>query len=148
MNETYLLITRFPGGEIKSSAPLQDKQHAVLTAEKFLTGFRVEDHTTARYFATAFDQKPVGTVWGHAAGYDFRILRADYTSNGVAITPGLRVLDYDREWGNVEPLQFMDDGCMSPGGQFFDGWYLVHRDGENYATRKFNGERLTTKESS
>ena len=49
-----------------------------------------------------------------------------HTSDGVEITPNLRVFGYDMEWGNVEPLQFGRTGPTSIRfGQFFDGWYTV-----------------------
>jgi hypothetical protein len=72
----------------------------------------------------------------------YRILVADFTSNGRAITPGLRVLDYDRREGTVEVGQFLDDGTMSPGGEYFDGWYEVVPDGETKRGKRFNGERM------
>lgn len=56
------------------------------------------------------------------------------------------MLDYDRRWGTVYPDQFMDDGMMTPGGEYFDGWYYVQSDGDDRPYKKFNGERMTTRE--
>lgn len=70
----------------------------------------------------------------------YRILVADLTSNGVPITPGLRVLDYDQRKGHVVAPQFMATSSLAPGGEYFDGWYHVEADGGS--TRLFNGSRL------
>lgn len=70
----------------------------------------------------------------------YRILKADFTSNRVPITPGLRVLDYDQRKGAVVAAQFMADSPMAPGGAYFDGWYHVEAD--KYDTKLFNGQRL------
>lgn len=49
-----------------------------------------------------------------------------HTSDGVEITPNLRVFGYDMKWGNVEPWQFTRTGRNSIRfGQDFDGWYTV-----------------------
>ncbi len=71
-----------------------------------------------------------------------------YTADGVEITPGLRVLDYDHRWGVVTEEQFTDGGLLSPGGEYFDGWYYVRADEDLPDSRgtRFNGERLTTKD--
>lgn len=153
MPETqYLLIRRIPTGKIASSGPFTSRGHAAVAAARTLTGAGVASAAKARAFAEALGLLDVGQVHSYeqegGKSYDFRVLVADFTVNGVAITPGLRVLDYDRKWGAVEAPQFMDDGMMTPGGEYFDGWYRVHRDGEARAYKKFNGERLTTREPS
>jgi len=73
-------------------------------------------------------------------GLKFRILDAHYTSDGRAITPGMRVLDYDREEGTVVKRRFMTGYSNDPGGLYFNGWYAVEKD--SGAVRDFNGERL------
>lgn len=70
----------------------------------------------------------------------YRILKADFTSNRVPITPGLRVLDYDQRNGAVVAPQFMATSSLAPGGEYFDGWYHVEAD--KGSTRLFNGSRL------
>jgi hypothetical protein len=72
----------------------------------------------------------------------YRILKADFTSDRKPIVPNLEVLDYDRRTGIVEPGQFMDDGMMRPGGEYFDGWYEVIPDGKAGRGKRFNGERM------
>jgi hypothetical protein len=72
----------------------------------------------------------------------YRVLKADFTSDRKPIVPNLEVLDYDRRSGIVEPGQFMDDGTMSPGGEYFDGWYEVLPDGKAGRGKRFNGERM------
>ncbi|MFE0472635.1 hypothetical protein ACFW2V_13570 [Streptomyces sp. NPDC058947] len=74
-----------------------------------------------------------------AADMYYRILVADFTSNNVPITPGLRVLDYDRQEGRVAVPQFMATSSLAPGGEYFNGWYYVDVDG---SAKLFNGERL------
>ncbi|MEV8601857.1 hypothetical protein AB0465_18485 [Streptomyces griseoviridis] len=66
-----------------------------------------------------------------------------HTFDGVEITPGLRVLDYDRKWGVVDPAQFERGGDLDPGGKHFNGWYDIKRD--DGSTSLMNGERLTTR---
>lgn len=144
----FLLIRRSPLGKITAygNTTYADVEHAALAAKGALVSSGVAGTGNARLFADALGRRPIGTVWGHLSGYGFRILPAHFTTDRAAITPGLRVLDYDRRWGIVEPSQFMDDGMMAPGGQYFDGWYYVQRDGDERAYKKFNGERLITKD--
>lgn len=143
----FILVRRLPTGEIKAHATaFVDVPRAAAAAAHVLKDNAGVGSATARLFAAALDRRPVGTVWGHPSGYDFRILIADYTTDGAAIIPGLRVLDYDRQWGAVEASQFMAEELGTPGGQYFDNWYYVQRDGEASAYKKFNGERLTTRE--
>lgn len=54
----------------------------------------------------------------------------DKTSDGVTITPGLRVITYDRKAGTVEREEW-------------DGWYFVNHDDGTQGV--FNGERMTTR---
>jgi hypothetical protein len=143
-----LLIRRSPLGKITAygDTAYSSVEHAALAAKGSLIGSGVAGSRNARLFGDALGRRPVGTVWGHPSGYDFRILEAHHTSDRALITPSLRVLDYDRRWGVVEPTQFMDEGIMAPGGQYFDGWYYIHCDGDDQPYKKFNGERLATKE--
>ena len=142
--EGYLLIYRDPKGHVSSvkSKPYRNFNHAVRAAGMTLLSRQVVGSAATQSFANALARRPLGTVYGHAAGHDFRILRADFTADGVAITPGLKVITNDLKWGIVEPNQFMSEhDAFGPGGEYFDGWYLiVHEDGTLYA--KFNGERL------
>ncbi|AZM47848.1 hypothetical protein DMB38_20485 [Streptomyces sp. WAC 06738] len=66
-----------------------------------------------------------------------------HTFDGVEITPGLRVLDYDRKWGVVDPEQFERKGMCDPGGEYFNGWYEIKRDDGSRSL--MNGTRLTTR---
>lgn len=143
----FILVRRLPTGEIKApSVAFVDIPRAAAAAAHILKNDAGVGSATARLFGDALGRRPVGTVWGHPNRNDFRILVADFTSDGIPVTPGLRVLDYDREWGAVEETQFMCEELSTPGGQYFDNWYYVRRDGETGAHKKFNGERLTTKE--
>lgn len=143
----YLLIRRFPDGSIHSNAkPVLGRKTTAAAAATILRMRAGEVYRQASHFAAALARQPDGTIWGHASGYDFRILVPDYTSDGVAITPGLRVFNlHDQQWGIIEPLQFMDQGLHSPGAPGFDGHYLFQKDGDGYGTRKFRGDRLTTR---
>lgn len=62
------------------------------------------------------------------------------TSNGVEIRADLRVEDYDRKEGRVDAHQFTRGGSCDPGGEYFDGWFLIIRD--DGSTSLMNGERL------
>lgn len=143
----FLLIRRSPDGKITADARLHITfPHAALASAKNLVTGGYAGTANARLFAEALTRRPPGTIWGHPSGLDYRILCADFTADRVPITPGLRVLDYDRRWGTVYPDQFMDDGMMTPGGEYFDGWYYVQSDGDDRPYKKFNGERMTTRE--
>jgi len=148
MTDGYLLIRRSPKGVITAygDCVYNDQSHAAAAAKGSLIGSGVAGSANARLFADALGRRPLGTVWGHPSAYDFRILAADFTNDGHPITPGLRVLDYDRTWGTVSPDQFMDEGSMAPGGPHFDGWYYVQRDGDDRPRKKFNGPRLVVKD--
>jgi len=152
MPECFILVYRTPQDEIKVYAHGDGdptvyafRVNATAVSYTVLTHAGV-DYTDAEIFRAKFTEQPTGTVWGHPTRYDFRVLAVDFTVDGVPITPGLRVLDYDREWGTVEETQFLAEEYGTPGGQFFDHWYYVRRDGEDRARKRFNGERLTTKE--
>lgn len=67
-----------------------------------------------------------------------------YTSDGVEITPGLRVMTIDVKWGTVEPEQFTRERSTDPGGEYFDGWFdVLYEDGTKTL---MNGERMRTTE--
>lgn len=66
-----------------------------------------------------------------------------HTHDGAKIESGMRVLDYDRKWGIVDPAQFTRGGSCDPGGEYFDGWYEILRD--DGSTSRMNGTRMTTK---
>lgn len=94
-------------------------------------------------FALDLASRPVGSVMlNPATNFNYRVLEADFTSNRRPIVPGLRVLDYDRREGTVTAPQFMDDGMMTPGGEYFEGWYDVLPDGRAGRGKSFNGERM------
>lgn len=96
-------------------------------------------------YATLLAAHSVGAIQSDPeTGPAYRILAADFTSDGRPILPGLRVLDYDRREGRVKPAQFMQDGLLRPGGEHFDHWYFVVPDGKAGRGRAFNGERLKT----
>ena len=139
----YLLIHRDAEGNITApNVPYKTFAHAARGAGMALERHKLAGSAAARNFASALARRPLGTIWGHGSGYDFRILRPDFTADGVAITPGLKVITNDLKWGLVEPTQFMSEkDSFAPGGEHHDGWYLLtHEDGTLYA--KFNGERL------
>jgi hypothetical protein len=81
-------------------------------------------------------------VYNPASNQNYRILTADFTSNGVPITPGLRVQENNKRLGTVDAAQFMNGGMLVPGGECFDHWYYVLRDDESRAVERFNGERM------
>jgi hypothetical protein len=142
----FILIRRQTTGEITAPAvSFESIPRAAAAAARLLVETGVGT-AAARLYANALARRPAGTIWGHPRGDNFRILIADFTSNNVPITPGLKVLDYDREWGTVEETQFLAEEYGTPGGQYFDNWYYVRRDGDDRAYKKFNGERLTTKD--
>lgn len=143
--EKYILVRRRHDGAISAHAasPFDAVRWAARAAGIVLYERGAEPVlSTAQKFGATLGEQPLGTIWGHRSGDDFRILIADYTSDGVAITPGLRVQDNNLKWGLVEAPQFFDDGMLMPGGQYFDHWYYVVR--ENGHRERFNGERLTT----
>lgn len=148
MPHGYLLIRRAPDGTITSpDTPYRTFAHAAAASAHFLTGQRLAGTAAARLFAQALARRPLGTVWGHSSGWDFRVLVPDLTEDGAAITPGRRLFNYyDREWGTVLPEQFMSETIGQPGDEFFDGWYDFARESDGHV-RKFNGHRLATKES-
>lgn len=97
----------------------------------------------ARKFASEVTGMRVGSIdYAEAADRYYRLLFANTTSNGVPVVPGLRVLDYDQRKGHVVAAQFMAQSSLSPGGEYFNGWYHVEEDDRPGRTKLFNGERL------
>lgn len=144
----YLLIRRSPQGKITAhgGTVYRTVDHAAAAAKGSLISSGVAGSGNARLFGDALGRRPLGTIWGHPSGYDFRILAADFTDDGAPITPGARLLNYyDNEWGTIEPTQFMHGGLLSPGGIAFDGWYNFTRDKDGWEC-KLNGQRLAAKE--
>lgn len=142
----FLLVHRTPSGEIASHPyPYALLENAAAASARMITELGVADEESARLFAHALNLCPLGVIWGHPSGYDFRILEADLTADGALITPGLRVQINDMWRGVVRPDQFMTEGLTEPGGRFFDGWYLVRKEGEDAPYAKYNGERMSTK---
>jgi hypothetical protein len=142
----YVLIRSLPDGTIRAHSTTFPTVNAAARA----SGYALYDNTrVSRADAQRFSRHLSGVspnaIVGHESGYRFRILAADRTSNGVVITPGLRVLDYDRHTGTVDPAQFMDEGPLMPGGEHFDHCYYVLRDGEDRPHARFNGDRLSTR---
>lgn len=143
--QRYLLIRRTPDRVIKArTLTFTGVRAAAGAAGQILHDNAGVWEGDAQKFAAALTAQPVGVIWGHPSGYDFRILPAHFTADGIAITPGLRVITNDLKWGTVEVDQFMNEADpFGPGGQHADGWYhLNHEDGTRYA--RFNGERLGT----
>lgn len=138
-----ILIRRLPGGEITAHAtPFVSARAAADAAARVLHDNAGVWAGDGQKFADALAAQPLGTILDHPSGYDFRILRADVTADGVAITPGLRVFNYyDRQWGTVCRHQFMRTAPLAPGGRFFEGWYDVAREGDG-SVSMLNGERL------
>jgi len=144
----FLLIRRKPTGEIDAPAhAFNDTPHAARCAGLQLARDGAAGSVAARLFGDALGRRPIGTVWGHPSGYDFRILEAAFTEDGAPITPGMRVFNYyDHEWGTIDAGQFMHEGDLSPGGKFFDHFYDFTRENESRSFKKLNGQRLATKE--
>lgn len=142
----FILIRQLPSGEIAAhGTPFVTFEHAAAAAARFLTENKLAGSAAARLYANALARRPLAAVHPHTSGYAFRILRADFTTDNVAITPGLRVITNDVRWATVEATQFMcETDAFGPGGIYHDGWYnLTGEDGHPY--NKFNGERLATK---
>ncbi len=145
----YILIRQLPDGTIKAHAdalPTLDRAARVMGMCLYDNG--QETKSRAQRLSAQLLRQPLGTVYEHERGYRFRILRAEFTGDQVAITPGLRVMDNNLVWGIVDPAQFMRTGVCDPGGEHFlrngKGWYdVVRKDGHREA---FDGERLTTRE--
>ncbi|MBQ6358489.1 MAG: hypothetical protein IJI97_05970 [Clostridia bacterium] len=65
-----------------------------------------------------------------------------YTSDGVEITPGLKVMTNEVKWGIIDPAQFTSGRSTHPGGEYFNGWFdVLYEDGSRVL---MNGERLRT----
>lgn len=62
--------------------------------------------------------------------------KTDYTSDGVPIVEGLRVVDYNRDHGAVESVS----GDMGIPGETTDIWYIIRLDDGD--SSYMNGERL------
>jgi hypothetical protein len=146
MPSGYLLARRLPDGRIKGNAfTFTTFARAARAAGQCLYDNGAELRTTAQKFGVELAAQPLGTIWGHPSGYDFRILRADFTVNGAMITPGLKVRNYYDAWnGTVDPAQFFRESPLDPGGEHFNHWYDVTRDGDERPYTPLNGERLTT----
>lgn len=135
----YILIHRYPGGEIKAhDAEFDTFPRAVRAAGLWLESVTEVSKAAVERFTQAM---MLATLRTHRSGHAFRILRADHTADGHAIVPGLRVVTNDLDWGTVEENQFMAHGELDPGGEHFNHWYLVRRESDGYTTQ-FNGERL------
>lgn len=113
-----------------------------------LQGFGVDTEEADR-LARQVTGGRVGAIQSHDEHPDvlFRVLEADFMSDGTPITPGLRVEDYDRRIGVVDPAQFMDTGVMAPGGKYFrrpdgSGWYDVIREADGRTRKSFDGSRM------
>lgn len=140
---SYILVLRRPDKEIVSRVTRYvDPFAASLAASLTLHSDVCIPKDQAQRFGEELARQPVGTIWGHPSGYDFRILEADLTSDGYAITPGLPVYINDNWEGAVLPGQFFADGLTDPGGKFFDGWYLVCKGTTRMPYAKYNGERM------
>lgn len=144
----YILVRRTPAGLICAhTAAFDGYIRAARTAGQVLyNNGAVKTKAAANAFSEALRKQPIGTIWGHPSGYDFRILRADFTTDGVAITPGLRVITNDFRWGLVEATQFLSESSVAPGGQFFDHFYLLNDETDRYPYARFDSERLSTKD--
>lgn len=136
---TYLLVHRRPGGQIAAHGGVfEEADEAAHTATLYIPGPLDE----AGEFTTRFARMLPGAVAEHSDGYSFRVIRADFTSDNVPITPDLKVHINNEWWGTIAADQFMATDLFSPGSRFFDGWYLVYKGSKPYA--KYNGERMRT----
>jgi hypothetical protein len=71
-------------------------------------------------------------------------VNAYYTSDGVEITPDLRVMTNEAQWGVIDQEQFTRGRSTDPGGGFFDGWFVVRYEDDSESL--MNGDRLRTTE--
>lgn len=140
---SYLLIHRSPSGQIAAHITAFD---TVEEAARFAVLYTPGPHAAAAKYAADLAAQLPGSVVEHPSGYAFRVLEAHVTADGVPVTPGLRVRVNGMWWGKVYPDQFMSTGLIEPGSSFFDGWYLVCKEGETQPYNKYNGERMSTKE--
>lgn len=141
---TYILVRRTPQGTVLAHRmPFPSVRDAARVAGLVLSDNAGLKQAEAQTFSAQLAAEPIGTIGEHACGYAFRILAADFTDDGVLITPGLRVMTNDLEWGSVGRDQFMRTSPMAPGGQHFEGWYSVELN-DTGREKDFNGERLTT----
>lgn len=139
----YLLIYRTPYKSITTPGTVYTTmERAGRAAGLVLYDNASVPRSTAQKHGDKIASRPVGSVYVHDSGYDFRILRADHTANGIPITPGLRVVNNDLKWGTVGRAQFMAEGASNPGGEHFLSWYDVDVDG--HGRKPFDGGRLTT----
>ena len=144
MTDLYLLIRRTPFMVVTAHPNLfDDPADAASVVADVLRNNVPMLKAPAEQDGEEFAKVPVGDIFEHPSRYQFRLIRADFTDNGKAITPGLRVLNNDLKQGTVCRAQFMQSGELAPGGRHFKGWYDVDVDGGG-GRSPFNGERLTT----
>lgn len=139
----YIAVWQETGGQAGSSGRAHGSvREAADAIEEHMVKRGVEPQEAAR-FTYRLSGCRVGAICPAPSGeVSYRILEADFTSDRKAIVPGLRVTDHDRQPGTVTADQFMQDIYGYPGGEYFDNWYYVTRDGEDRAYRRFNGERM------
>ena len=144
MNKPYLLIRRTPFHVVTANPNLfEDAAEAGSAVADVLQNNTPLTRVAAEQEGREFAKLAVGEIFEHSSGYQFRIIRADFTYDGKPIVPGLRVLNNDLRKGAVCRAQFMRDSPLAPGGKDFLGWYDVAVDGGG-GWGPFNGEHLTT----
>jgi hypothetical protein len=145
MNTTrYALIRRTPFAVVMAHpAPLDTVDEAAPLVAEALYNNALVSKGAAEEYGTEITKLPVGEILDHHSGYWFRLLEADFTSDGAVILPGLTVQTPGLRRGKVGRAQFMSVGLRSPGGEEFAHRYDVHVDGSS-GRRYFRAEALTT----
>lgn len=150
---TYILIHRDPSGTITAvdlsksvhTVTYATPTHAARTAGYLFSQLPGQQRGMGGRVARNLHARPVGGIlaaWD--TGHCFRILRADFTQDGIAITPGLEVTENNLRPAIIDAAQFMETSDLMPGGQFFDRWYYVVYPGDDRRSHRFDTTRLTT----
>ena len=149
----YILIQRDPAGLISAVDLAQSihpttyatPTHAARTAGYLFSQLPGQQRGMGARVTRNLAARPIGGIlpaWN--TGHAFRILRADFTQDGIPITPGLEITENNLKAAVVDSAQFMDPGDLMPGGAHFDRWYYVTYPGDERRSERFDSTRLTT----
>jgi hypothetical protein len=150
---TYILIHRDPSGLVQCATRLSGPHpttyatptHAARSAGYLFSQLPGQQHGMGGTLARNLAARPIGSIldaW--KTGHHFRILRADFTQDGITITPGLEVTENNLRRATIDAEQFMDTSDLMPGGSSFDRWYYVIYPGDDRPSERFDSTRLTT----